>query len=157
MHWYNVQITTICEYQYVKKNIYYSLLYSHLVYAIVWGSACISEINKISVLKKRSLTIITCNDIFSNLSNKLEILKVQDVFKLQVSKIIFNCLQVSMFFDALQFSWVFFNLRCICPTKQQNVLHYQTKGVQRCTTVYKGVQGCTTVYCYVTHYNNSSR
>ena len=33
------------------KNIYYSLLYSHMVYAIqVWGSACISEINRILVL-----------------------------------------------------------------------------------------------------------
>ena len=42
------------------KNIYYSLLYSHLVYAIqVWGSACSSEINKILVLQKRALRIIT--------------------------------------------------------------------------------------------------
>ena len=46
------------------KNIYYSLLYSHLVYAIqVWGSACISEIHKILVLRKRALTI-TRNDTF---------------------------------------------------------------------------------------------
>ena len=37
------------------KNIYYSLLYSHLVYAIqVWVSACSSEINKILVLQKKS-------------------------------------------------------------------------------------------------------
>ena len=37
------------------KNIYYSLFYSHLVYAIpVWGSACIGEINKILVLLKKS-------------------------------------------------------------------------------------------------------
>ena len=36
------------------KSIYYSLLYSHLVYAIqVWGSACSTEINKILVLQKR--------------------------------------------------------------------------------------------------------
>ena len=35
------------------KNLYYSLFYSHLVYAIqVWGSACASEINKIQVLQK---------------------------------------------------------------------------------------------------------
>ena len=43
--------------QFVKmkmlKNIYYSLSYSHLVYAIqVWGSACSTEINKILVLQK---------------------------------------------------------------------------------------------------------
>ena len=88
------------------KNIYYSLLYSHLVYAIeVWGSACISEINKISVLQKRSLRIITRNDICPTvpvplyptnpLFYKLEILKVPDVFKLQISKFILNCLQLN--------------------------------------------------------------
>ena len=39
--------------QFMNTNIYYSLLYSHLVYSIqVWGSACISEINKILVLQK---------------------------------------------------------------------------------------------------------
>ena len=42
------------------KNIYYSLLYPHLVYAIqVWGSACANEMNKILVLQKRVLRIIT--------------------------------------------------------------------------------------------------
>ena len=47
------------------KNIYYSLLYSHLVYSIqVWGSACISEINKILVLQKRALRIVTRNNTF---------------------------------------------------------------------------------------------
>ena len=81
-----------------------SLSYSHLVYAIqVWGSACISEINKILVLQKRALRIITRNDTFPSvlgplyqtdpLFYKLEILNVQDVFKLQVSTFIFNCLQ----------------------------------------------------------------
>ena len=87
------------------KNIYYSLLYSHLVYAIqVWGSACIGEINKILVLQKRALRIIT-NDVFPSVPGplyptdplfyKLEVLKIQDVFKLQVSKFIFNCLQLN--------------------------------------------------------------
>ena len=86
------------------KNIYYSLLYSHLVYSIqVWGSACISEINKI--LQKKALSIITPNDTFPSVPGplyptdpffyKLKILKVQDVFKLQVSKFIFNCLQLN--------------------------------------------------------------
>ena len=88
------------------KNIYYSLLYSHMVYAIqVWGSACISEINKILVLQKRALRIITYKDIFPSVPGplhptdplfyKLGVLKVQDVFKLQVSKFIFNCLQLN--------------------------------------------------------------
>ena len=90
----------------LKKNIYYSLLYSLLVYAFpVWGSACIGEINKILVLQKRSLRIIIHNDHFPSVPGplhpndpllyKLEILKVHDVFKLQVSKFIFNCLQLN--------------------------------------------------------------
>ena len=75
------------------KNIYYSLLYSHLVYAIqVWGSACSSEINKILVLQKRAIRIITHNNTFPSVPGplhptaplfyKLEILKVHDVFRL---------------------------------------------------------------------------
>ena len=68
------------------KNLYYSLLYSHLVYAIqVWGSACASEINKIQVLQKRALRIITYKDTLPTVPGplhhtdplflKLEILK----------------------------------------------------------------------------------
>ena len=54
------------------KNIYYSLLYSHLVYAIqVWGSACSSEINKILVLQKRAIRIITHNNTFPSVPGPL--------------------------------------------------------------------------------------
>ena len=88
------------------KNIYYSLFYSHLLYSIqVWGSACFSEINKILVLQKRVLRIITYNDTLpsvpgplyptDSLFYKLEILKIQDVFQLQVSKFIFDCLYLN--------------------------------------------------------------
>ena len=45
------------------KNIYYSLIYPHLVYAIpVWGFACATEMNKILVLPKRAIRVITFND-----------------------------------------------------------------------------------------------
>ena len=84
------------------KNIYYSLFYFHLVYSIqVWGSACTSEINKILVLQKRALRIITYNDTLPPVpgplypTDSLEILKVQDVFKLQVSNFIFDCLHLN--------------------------------------------------------------
>ena len=84
------------------KNIYYSLVHSHLIYDIqVWGS---TEINKLLVLQKRFLRIITYNDTLplvpgplhptDSLFYKLEILKVQVVFKLQVSKFIFDCLHL---------------------------------------------------------------
>ena len=91
---------------YMLKNIYYSILYPHLIYAIqVWGSACSSEINKILVLQKRALRIITHNNTIPSvpeplhptapLFRQLEILKVCDVFRLQVSKFIFDCLQLN--------------------------------------------------------------
>ena len=41
------------------KNIYYSLIYSHMIYAIqVWGSAGKTEIHKILVLQKRAIKLI---------------------------------------------------------------------------------------------------
>ena len=46
----------------VMKNVYYSLIYSHIVYAIeVWGSAFKTELNKISVLQKRVTRLLTFN------------------------------------------------------------------------------------------------
>ena len=47
----------------ILKNIYYSLVYSHLVYGIhVWGTACDTELNKILILQKRVVRLITFND-----------------------------------------------------------------------------------------------
>ena len=89
------------------KNIYYSLLYPHLVYAIeVWGSACATEINKILVLQKRALRIITYNDRLPSvpgplrpstpLFHKMDISKIYDVFQLQLAKFIFNCIHLNV-------------------------------------------------------------
>ena len=86
------------------KNIYYSLIYLHLVYAIqVWGSACATEMNKILVLQKRAIRVITLNDKLplvpgplhpaNPLFYKMEILKIY-VFKLQLAKFIFNCIHL---------------------------------------------------------------
>jgi len=85
------------------KNIYYSLIYSHIVYGIqVWGSACITELNKILILQKKAVRMMTCNDRYPEVPGplpasdpifkKLEILKIEDVFKLQVTKFIYACL-----------------------------------------------------------------
>ena len=47
----------------ILKNIYYSLVYSHLVYGIhVWGTACDTELNKILIPQKRLVRLITSND-----------------------------------------------------------------------------------------------
>ena len=40
------------------RNVYYSLIYSHIVYAIqVWGPAGKTEIDKILVLQKRAIRL----------------------------------------------------------------------------------------------------
>ena len=91
----------------MMKNIYYSLFYPHLVYAIqVWGSACTTELNKIFVLQKRALRIITFNDTLPSVPGplqpstplfyKLDILKIYDVFKLQLAKFIINCIHLNV-------------------------------------------------------------
>ena len=101
----------------VLKSIYYSLIYSHIVYAIqVWGSANDSELDKILILQKKAVRMMSFNDQYPPLSgplnpadpifSKLGILKVHDVFKLQVSKFIYNCLS----FNTPQNFWRWFNL-----------------------------------------------
>ena len=46
------------------KNIYYSLPYPHLVYAVqVWGSTCATEMNKILALQKRVLRVVTSDNL----------------------------------------------------------------------------------------------
>ena len=48
----------------VMKNVYYSLIYSHIVYAIeVWGSAFKTELDKILILQKRAIRLMIYNDI----------------------------------------------------------------------------------------------
>ena len=39
----------------IMRNVYYSLVYSHIIYAIeVWRSACKTELEKILILQKRA-------------------------------------------------------------------------------------------------------
>ena len=86
----------------IMKNVYYSLIYSHLVYGIeVWGSACKTELNKLLVLQKRAMRLMTYNDQYPVIpgplspSNpifiKLELLKIEEIFKYYISKFIFKC------------------------------------------------------------------
>ena len=87
----------------IMKNVYYSLIYSQITYAIeVWGSACKTELKKILVLQKRAMRMMTFNDQYPTIPGplsssdpifvKLEILKVDDIYKYQISKFIFKCL-----------------------------------------------------------------
>ena len=49
----------------VMKDVYYSIIYSHMIYAIeVWGSAFRMELDKILILQKRVMRLMTFNDVF---------------------------------------------------------------------------------------------
>ena len=49
----------------VLKNVYYSFVYSHIVYAIeVWGSALKTEMNKILILQKKAMRLMTFMDSY---------------------------------------------------------------------------------------------
>ena len=84
------------------KMLYYSLIYPHLNYVTeVWGSADPSYLNRILILQKRIVRMLTSNDIRKQdysfpssdpLFFKLEILKIQDLFKLKISKFIYKSL-----------------------------------------------------------------
>ena len=104
----------------VMNNIYYALFYSHIVYAIeVWGSTSNIYINNIITLQKRVVRLMTYKDQFpvlpgplypsSPLFMELKLLKIKDIFILQISKFIHKCLNLNIIsnFD----NW--FKLNCV--------------------------------------------
>ena len=95
----------LCMSTALLRTIYYSLVYSHLVYGVhVWGSACQTDLEKILILQKKAVRAMTGNRWYQTygdpgplassdpLFKKLEILKFQDIYKLHVGKFIFSCL-----------------------------------------------------------------
>ena len=86
----------------VMKTLYYSLVYPHLTYAIeVWGSAGITILNRLLVLQKRIVRMLTYSDTRKSdysfpSSNpiffKEQVLKVFDIFKMRIAQFIYSCL-----------------------------------------------------------------
>ncbi len=82
------------------KCVYYSLVYSHLHYCISsWGSASPSNLNSLVTLQKRIIRTISCQPARSHtnpLFLDLGILKLNDIYKLEVAKLMFrqgkNCI-----------------------------------------------------------------
>ena len=88
------------------KCIYYSLVYSHLSYGIeAWGSASKTNLNKINTLQHKAVRIMSGVQYFQiygqepgplpssePLYKNLEILKLEDIFKLNIAKFVFSTL-----------------------------------------------------------------
>ncbi len=54
------------------KNVYYSLIYSHIIYAIeAWGSAFKTELEKLLVLQKKAMRLMTCNGVYPTVCGPL--------------------------------------------------------------------------------------
>ena len=75
----------------VMKNVYYRLIYFHIIYAIeVWGSAFKTELYKVLILQKRVIRLVTFNDGFPLIPGplrptdpifaKLNFMKVGDIY-----------------------------------------------------------------------------
>ena len=86
--------------QYVSKRIlimmYYSLVYPFLIYALpVYGTADSIHLNKVHLLQKKVVRLVTFSDPLSHslpLFKELEILTISEVFKLETSKFVFESL-----------------------------------------------------------------
>ena len=88
------------------KNIYYSLVYSHLSYGVLaWGSADKTLRNKLVVLQNKAIRILSKVQYFQiygqdpgplpssePLYRKLEILKFEDIFRLNVANFVYSTL-----------------------------------------------------------------
>ena len=71
--------------------VYYSIIHSHLNYCLSsWGSASASTLMPINKLQKKALRTITFSNIISHtkpLFFKLQILKINDMYKFEIGKI----------------------------------------------------------------------
>ena len=88
------------------KNVYYCLVYSHLSYGIhVWGSAAKTALNKLVILQKKAVRILSGKQYFQihgephgplpasdPLFKCLEILKLNDIFQMNVAIFVYQTL-----------------------------------------------------------------
>jgi len=110
----------------IMINLYNSLIYPHLIYAIhVWGSTFKTNLNTLVVLQKKVVRLITYNDAWPvqgyNLApslplfRELGMLRISEIFKHQISKFIHNCI----YNDPIQFKdWFIFT---------SEMHHYETR------------------------------
>ena len=87
-------------------NIYYCLVYSHLTYGIeAWGSASKTETEKLLILQKKAVRILTGNQYFQIFGEpagplpsseplfiRLGFLKFDEIFKFTISKFVYSTL-----------------------------------------------------------------
>ena len=87
------------------KSVYYAMVYTHRQYCIaVWGHACKIVINPLEKMQKKIVRIMvkaSFTDPFLPIFYKLNILKVADIYKLEITKLMHR---VKKHVDKSQFS-----------------------------------------------------
>ena len=82
------------------KLLYNSLIYPYLQYGIlVWGNASNVHLNKLFVTQKRAIRVITNSPFLAhthNLFKNNKILKIHDIYKLEVTKFVWNQLRYDL-------------------------------------------------------------
>ena len=79
------------------KMVYYSLFYLHMQYCIsAWGGAATSHLKAIVVMQKRIVRYVCCVPALTSTNSlfvKTGILKLNEIFNLQVCKLMLNTLR----------------------------------------------------------------
>ena len=80
-----------------SKTLYYSLVYPYLHYEILlWGNTYKKHLHKLEISQKQTIRTINramYNEPSSPLFNKCNLLKLQDIYKLQCCKLMYECLK----------------------------------------------------------------
>ena len=89
----------------ILKTSIIVLIYPHLLYGIqVWGSAFDTNINKLIVLQKKTVRMMTFNENHigfrdpsahtSPLFSELSVLKLKDIYNIQLMCFVYDCLYI---------------------------------------------------------------
>jgi len=109
------------------KTVYYSIVYSHLRYAITsWGSSSLSALNTLNIIHNKLLRIMTFSKFNSNVCKffkDTQILTIDRIFKLEISKLMYK---IKFRFVPKQFTELFTKIEDIHSyhTKQRSSIEY---------------------------------
>jgi len=143
------------------RVLYYSLVYPYLIYGvIVWGSAELQLVNKLTVLQNKIIRIITnskyntsCNAMYT----KANCLKFVDIYKFFMSIFYFQFLHnmlppyFSQFMNLVDTS-ASYNLRSsvLCNYTKSNIRHKHPffSGPSLWVNLHPSVKSCTNLYLF---------
>ena len=121
-------------------TLYYSFIHSHLLYClVVWESTFPTYLNRLAALQNKAIKVIggcNYNDSATPLYLEFEVLKLVELYKLEVAKLIYDCIHnnipyslSNMFIQTSQISAR--TTRSSINTNNLNIPRYRTNKLQR--------------------------